>query len=59
MGAFANIVDKASTALPNLPQLLANMTQDLVALYVGQFLDGQHAVAPEGDPYSIEGAFPD
>jgi hypothetical protein len=45
--------------LPNLPQLLANMTPDLVALYVGQWLDGKHMVAPEGEPYSIEGAFPD
>ena len=59
LGTFANIVDKASTALPNLPQLLANMTPDLVALYVGQWLDGKHSVAPEGEPYSIEGAFPD
>ncbi len=59
LGTFANIVDKASTALPNLPQLLANMTPDLVALYVGQWLDGKHSVAPEGEPYTIEGAFPD
>jgi len=59
LGTFANIVDKASTALPNLPQLLANMTPDLVALYVGQWLDGKHAVAPEGEPYCIEGAFLD
>ena len=59
LGTLANVVAKASMELPNLPQLLANITPDLVALYVGQFLDGQHAVAPEGDPYSIEGAFPD
>ena len=59
LGAFANIVDKASMELPNLPELLANMTPDLVALYVGQWLDGKHAVAQEGEPYSIEGAFPD
>jgi len=59
LGAFANIVDKASMELPNLPQLLANMIPDLVALYVGQWLDGKHSVAPEGEPYSIEGAFLD
>jgi hypothetical protein len=59
LGTFANIVDKASMELPNLTQLLANMTPDLVALYVGQFLDGEHAVAPEGDPYSIAGVFTD
>lgn len=59
LGAFSNIVDKASVELPSLPQLLENMTPDLVALYVGQWLDGKHSVAPEGEPYSIEGAFPD
>lgn len=59
LGTFANIVDKASMELPNLPELLANLTPDLVALYVGQWLDGKHAVAQEGKPYSIEGAFPD
>lgn len=59
LGAFANIVDKASMELPTLTQLLANMTPDLVALYVGQWLDGKHSVAPEGKPYSIDGAFPD
>lgn len=59
LGAFANIVDKASKELPKLSQLLANMTPDLVALYVGQFLDGEHSVAPESAPYSIEGAFSD
>jgi len=59
LDAFANIVNKASMELPNLPQLLANMTPDLVALYVEQWLDGKHSVAPEGEPYSIEGAFPD
>ena len=59
LGTFANIVDKASMVLPILPQLLANVTSDLVALYVGQWLDGKHSVAPEGEPYTIEGAFPD
>lgn len=59
LGTFANVVAKASMELPNLPQLLANMTPDLVALYVGQWLDGKHAVAQEGGPYSIEGVFPD
>ena len=59
LGTLANVVAKASMELPNLPELLANMTPDLVALYVGQWLDGKHAVAQEGEPYSIEGAFPD
>ena len=59
LGTFSNIVDKASMELPNLPQLLANMTPDLVALYVGQWLAGEHSAAPDGDTYSIEGAFPD
>jgi hypothetical protein len=59
LGALANVAAKASMELPNLPELLANMTPDLVALYVGQWLDGKHAVAQEGEPYSIEGAFPD
>ena len=59
LGAYANIVNKASMELPNLPQLLANLTPDLVALLVGQCLDGEHALAPEEAPYSIAGAFPD
>ena len=58
LGTFANVLAKASMELPNLPQLLANMTPDLVALYVGLWLDGELSVAPEGEPYSIEGAFP-
>ncbi len=45
--------------LPALPKLLENLASDLVALYVGQFLDGEHVAAPQDAPYSIEGAFPD
>jgi hypothetical protein len=59
LGTLANVVAKASIELPNLPELLANMTPDLVALYVGQWLDGRHSVAPEGEPYSIAGVFTD
>lgn len=59
LGIFANIVDKASIELPALPKLLENLTSDLVAMYVGQFLDGEHVAAPQGAPYSIEGAFLD
>lgn len=59
LGTFSNIVDKASMELPNLPQLLANLTPDLVALYVGQTLDCEHTITQPGAPYSVEGAFPD
>ena len=59
LGTFPNIVDKASMELPALPKLLENLASDLVALYVGQFLDGEHVAAPQDAPYSIEGAFPD
>jgi len=59
LGTFANIVDKAAIELPALPKLLANLTPDLVALYVGQFLDGEHVAAPQDAPYSIEGALLD
>jgi len=40
--------------LPTLPQLLAKMTPDLVALYVGQSLDGEHSVAQSGASYSVD-----
>lgn len=54
LSAFSNIVQKASTELPTLPQLLAKMTPDLVALYVGQCLDGEHSVAQSGASYSVD-----
>ncbi len=54
LSAFSNIVEKASMELPTLPQLLAKMTPDLVALYVGQSLDGEHSVAQSGASYSVD-----
>ncbi len=54
LSAFSNIVEKASMELPTLPQLLRSLDPDYVALYVGQFLDGEHSVAQSGTSFSVD-----
>ena len=40
-GSYRNLVDKASTLLPDLPLLMEKLSPDLVAARVCMFLDGQ------------------
>ena len=54
LSTFSNIVEKASIELPSLPQLLRSLDPDYVALYVGQFLDGEHAIERASDSYSVD-----